>query len=116
MVNLKDNVWIEGFDKEIDIAYYELAEAIGSGLKDFIYKGKTSDITEEIAKEVLLSHPYSSAQCECYFEYDNPELDLDNTSCQCRDNPNKSRSDYLWDWKESIQSACNQEYCIIFKK
>ena len=114
MVNLKDNIWVEAFATKMKMVL-KLSKG-GYINTPIIYFGKTSAIPEEIAKEVLLLHPYSSAQCECYFEYDNPELDLDNTSCQCRDNPNKSRSDYLWDWKESIQSACNQEYCIIFKK
>ena len=95
MVNLKDNVWIEGFDREIDIAYYELAEAIGSGMKDFIYRGKTSDIPEEIAKECV-----GCFKNEYYLDY-------------------SSDIKYLYEFKtakESIQSACNQEYCIIFKK
>ena len=110
MVNLKDNIWIEGF---CNIEKYD--EMIVS-ISAILYHGKTSDIPEEVAKKSLLLHPYSSGQCKCYFEYDNPELDLDNKLCQCRNNPNKSRNDHLWDWKESIQSACNQEYCIIFKK
>lgn len=118
MVNLKDNIWIEGFDMH-EVGHFMVTKDrnfIGDIAKKIIYSGKTSDIPEEIAKKSLLLHPYSSGQCKCYFEYDNPELDLDNKSCRCRNNPNKSRNDHLWDWKESIQSACNQEYCIIFKK
>ena len=114
MVNLKDNIWIEGFGtKRKMVIKLSKGAYIGTPI---VYFGKTSDISEEIAKKVLLLHPYSTCQCKCYFEYDNPELDLDNESYQCKNNPNKSRNDYLWDWKESIQSACNQEYCIIFKK
>ena len=95
MVNLKDNVWIEGFDMEIDIAYYELAEAIGGGMKDFIYKGKTSDIPEDIAKECVDWHEFDLDH-KLYYNYDG--------------------TNWKYTAKESIKSACNQEYCIIFKK
>ena len=99
MKNLKDNIWIKGFYKEIDIAYYELAEAIGGGMKDFIYKGKTSDIPEEIAKECVKHIGSLGEGYGGYFDHNSKDWMYHlNTS------------------KESIQSACNQEYCIIFKK
>ena len=64
-------------------------------LSELIYAGKTSDISEEIAKECV-----GCFKNEYYLDY-------------------SSEIKYLYEFKTakgSIQSACNQEYCIIFKK
>lgn len=114
MINLKDNIWIEGFDYESRV-YYDVIAVEGYN-DNLIYCGKTSEIPEELAKSILPLHPYAIKDYPCYFEYDNPELELDNSSTQCKNNPRKSRNDYLWKAKESIQSASSQEYCIIYKK
>ena len=54
MSQLKDNIRIHGLDNEIDIEYCELLDAMSvSGVKDYVYKGKTSDIPEDIAKECV---------------------------------------------------------------
>ena len=89
MVRLKDNIWIEGF---CNIEKYD--EMIVS-ISAILYHGKTSDIPEEIAKECV-----GCFKNEYYLDY-------------------SSEIKYLYEFKtakESIQSACNQEYCIIFKK
>lgn len=99
MVNLKDNIWIEGFNRH-EAGHFMITKDrnfIGDIAKEIIYSGNTSDIPEEIAKECVLNwrtdglyHNYQSVS-----QY---EEILFRTA------------------KESIQSACNQEYCIIFKK
>ena len=101
MVNLKDNVWIEGFDMH-EVGHFMVTKDrnfIGDIAKKIIYSGKTSDIPEEMAKECVSFH--FSNECKIYYN-------------------NYSKIENIISWqntaKESIQSACNQEYCIIFKK
>lgn len=66
-VNLKDNIWIEGFDNistwNTKLCYFG---QVSEKQIEVIWRGKTSEIPEEIAKE-------------------------------------------------SIQSACDKHYCIIYK-
>lgn len=83
-VNLKDNIWIQGFDSFITLSF-----ALAAGVKP-IYAGKTSEIPEELAKECVLP-PVNG-----YRNYKNLWINV-NTA------------------KESIQSACPEEYCIIYK-
>ena len=89
MKNLKDNIWIEGF---CNIEKYD--EMIVS-LSAILYHGKTSDVPEEIAKECVDWHEFDSDH-KLYYNYDG--------------------TNWKYTAKESIKSACNQEYCIIFKK
>ena len=97
MVNLKDNIWIEGFDMH-EVGHFMVTKDrnfIMDIAKKIIYSGKTSDIPEELAKECV-----DCFKNEYYLDY-------------------SSEIKYLYEFKtakESIQSACNQEYCIIFKK
>ena len=83
-VNLKNNIWIEGFGSFITLSF-----ALAAGVKP-IYAGKTSEIPEELAKECVLP-PVNG-----YRNYKNLWINV-NTA------------------KESIQSACPEEYCIIYK-
>ena len=97
---LKDNIFIEGYNKK------DLGALIAIELEDFgyniIYNGKTSEIPEEIAKGCADFHPnihYKDYSIEGY----------------------KKVKDWTDNWtkltaKESIQSACNQTYCIIYKE
>lgn len=87
-INLKDNIWIEGFEK-----YHLLLTKIATIDKLIIYQGKTSEISEELAikciKEGFLS-------CD-YMNYHNKIIEFETA-------------------KESIQSACDKKYCIIYKE
>ena len=90
---LKDSIWIEGFDTMQSIDYCELLDAMSlCGIKSYIYKGKTSDIPEELAKECV-----------------HVGVLTDN----CKDY--QSGFNIFETAKESIKSACSQEYCIIYK-
>ena len=95
-VNLKDNIWIEGFDKLPII--WELPNHI---LIDSIeWHGKTSEIPEELAKECIQKIlPYTSKLYgkDMFCDYSKKEI-----GCELA--------------LESIQSACPEEYCIIYKK
>lgn len=96
-INLKEKIFIEGFDNPKDYFLNPSNEIIKAS--KIIYSGKTSEISEELAKEcvtnygILNDNPFHNYKVESqYFEY------LFKTA------------------KESIQSACSQEYCIIYKE
>ena len=101
MINTKDDIWIEGFDtieaKNDELRY--LCNVSENMLSELIYAGKTSDISEEIAKECVKCIDSLGEGYGGYFDYNS-----------------KDWMYHLNTAKESIQSACNQEYCIIFKK
>ena len=97
MVNLKDNIWIEGFDMH-EVGHFMVTKDrnfIGDIAKKIIYSGKTSEIPEEIAKECVSELWFLTEKVGYTNNLD--ELEYKRA-------------------KESIQSACNQEYCIILKK
>ena len=105
MINLKDDIWIEGCDKN------EPFDKINGGDNFFnlfhlldkdkiIYLGKTSEIPRDLAKSLLkidekLSH-WEDYDDVFYMSYDG---DI-------------SHSDY----RDSLKSTCDKEYCIIYKK
>lgn len=97
-VNLKDNIWIQGFDSFITLSF-----ALAAGVKP-IYAGKTSEIPEEILRDVCELQNYFNT-----LEYINQDIDRYK---------NYKVTEYTWydcTAKESIQSACPEEYCIIYK-
>ena len=105
-VNLKDNIWIEGFDTLdwlnahiFPLEYFEI-----------LYKGKTSEIPEELVEECVIQFCLckgtplddgSILQEDIYFGFKNYK-------------PGFGVVDFETP-KESIQSACDKEYCIIYK-
>jgi hypothetical protein len=97
MVNIKDNIWIEGFDT-IEEMSNKLSHLIiiDNIMSELIYSGKTSEIPEELAKECVVS--------------------LNNTCIYVNYKLSTRLVGYFNDVIKSIQSACDQEYCIIFKK
>ena len=103
MVNLKDDIWIKGFDtieaKNDELRY--LCHVSENMLSELIYAGKTSDISEEIAKECV--EVTATGLFKNYIRSDEKVQDYGMQ-------PISTTA------KESIQSACNREYCIIFKK
>lgn len=91
--NLKDNIWIEGYNNRV----YPITALNREDVYDVLYAGKTSEIPEDVVKECL-AFPlmgdfvdYSSHNSEC------PSYIAVSTI------------------KESIQSACDKPYCIIYK-
>ena len=99
MVNLKDNIWIEGFGTKRKMVI-ELSKGAHIDTP-IVYFGKTSDIPEEIAKKCV--ELTSTGLYKSYIWNDDKVEEygiqpLSNTA------------------KESVQSACNREYCIVFKK
>ena len=99
MINLKDNIWIEGFDDRFDCA---IAGYNGNVL---LYEGKTSEIPKEIAKECVEQiGEWFIGNTPIYQNY----IDENNIPVMKRH--------VILNSKQSIQSACEKEYCIIYKK
>lgn len=97
-INLKDNIWIEGFD-EIASGYI-LQDKIITICDNIIYSVKTSEIPEELAKEcVKLLTPKHAISLYQNYKYKLPQL-VSFTRTTAR---------------ESIKTACYKEYCIIYK-
>ena len=112
MINLKGDIWIAGFgtieDKDDKLRYlFHVSENMASEL---IYAGKTLDIPEEIAKECVIQYDIEKGELidefvveeDILFGFKNYKEGFGVLDFQTA--------------KESIQSACNREYCIIFKK
>lgn len=98
--NLKDNIWIDGFDKMISIINLGATYEQHPQFYEVLYKGKTSEIPEELVmKYIELLTPGCMISLWRNYKYDKPQP-VDITYCSA---------------KESIQSACPQEYCIIYK-
>ena len=96
-VNLKENIWIEGFDTEVLCLHNYLSIQNKHYPIDMcIYSGKTSEIPEELAKECA------------------EIIELTDTKYLCVDY--NGNSPCFLSAKQSIQSACQEEYCIIYKE
>lgn len=96
-IELKQGIFIEGFDDIKDWQDRNIINAVFKDVKE-IYSGKTSEIPEEIASQCCKYHTIYEGNIH-YKEYGNITW---------------STYPYI-EAKESIQSACNKEYCIIYK-
>lgn len=102
--NLKDNIWIEGFNNQGDLGHQCFSFAAYHLNENILYSGKTSDIPEELAKEcVKWEHIVLSATA------------IKTGSGQTYKDYSGEKRWYIYSAKESIQSACSQPYCIIYK-
>lgn len=98
-INTKNNIWIEGFssilgeynEKLGQYSYYDKDKIV-------MYYGKTSEISEEIAKECVKQYTIDGHEEE-FIGYDDYLVSYN----------------YFRTAKESIQSACSFEYCIIYR-
>lgn len=105
-IELKNKTFIEGFD---DIALWNqkicyLGQVSEKDI-ELLYSGKTSEIPEELAKECVNTIPH-------YF-YGMRIVDTDGNDVLFKNykiNKFVKRSG-----KRSIQSACPNEFCIIYK-
>ena len=93
---LKDNIFIEGFDSNEELYNFKNNLCIVGEPLPYIWLGKTSEIPEEIAKECVNKVIDDHGRMDGYENYNSPII--------------------LNAPKESIQSACNQTYCIIYKE
>jgi hypothetical protein len=109
MVNLKDNIWIEGFDNnQVAFTAFEKMTQLANGT---IYAGETRSIPEELAGEYVQQNGLVKGTQlddgiivgeDVFFGYKNYKEGFGILEYRTA--------------KESIQSACDKEYCIIIKK
>ena len=111
MKNLKDNIWIEGFDTNYEVYSFKDTICFFGEATPHIYIGKTSEIPEELAKECVIQFGLCKGTQlddgiillgDVYFGFKNYK-------------PGFGVVDFETP-KESIQSACDKEYCIIYKR
>ena len=105
-VKLKDSIWIEGFVTQTGVDL-ELLSDNKSFLRDCIfdefnsnllYEGKTSEIPEELASQC----------CKYQNSYEGEPFYTEYGDITWGTYPYETA-------KESIQSACQSEFCIIYK-
>lgn len=94
---LKDATYIEGFDTEWEYRQYLYGVGGVNRQLDIIYQGKTSEISEDLAKTCV---KFSGSSVKDY---------------ALSREPHPQVYDNKFTGKESIQTACSQDYCIIFK-
>lgn len=100
-INLKGDFWIRGFDTNEEVYNFKDSICFLGEPVPYIYIGKTSEISEEMAKRCVEIHPNIG-----FKNYNVPS--------------HIKIKDWTSNWdkftaKESIQSACDKEYCIIYK-
>lgn len=109
--NIKDNIWIEGFSTPLKrdnriLDFLEKGHCENGNwvvdspeIVEIIYSGKTSEITEEVAKKCVGGWDYAHIDYQNIGEYAGYGGDA---GC-------------FRTAKNSIQSACDQEFCIIYE-
>lgn len=113
-INLKDGIWISGFDQEslFSIGFADLYKTA-----EILYVGKTSEIPEELAKEVVRHEGLEAGTqmddgeilSEDYFiGYKQYEENIDLSTA-------KLLLSHFTTAKESIKSACKDDHCLIYK-
>lgn len=95
-INLKDNIWIEGSD----VSPFTLSDnfPILQASRSIIFGGKTSNIKEKLARKIVSYH--FSNECNIYYK---DYSKLENILA------------FHLTAKDSLLSACNKKYCIIYK-
>lgn len=94
-VELKNKIFIEGFNTSKEMVREQIGRNKELEFRTTLYEGKTSEISEELAKECVLVW-FFGKEFDSFEDYNN-------------------RSNGFNTAKESIQSACQSEYCIIYK-
>ena len=112
MVNLKGDIWIEGFDAECLLGSFEYG--LFSLMIKKIYAGRTEDIPEEFSRNIVRDIVLSTGVF--YINYRKMAALKDHI-----ENRRVWHNQIVWEpmcktAKESILTACNKPYCIIFKK
>ncbi|MCK9575566.1 MAG: hypothetical protein M0R51_06375 [Clostridia bacterium] len=92
-IYVKKDIFIEGFDNEWQYRQKLYGKTGISNSVELLYQGKTSEISEELAIKIA----EKGELCEFYWDYNLDDYSKNITA------------------KESIQSACDKEYCIIYK-
>lgn len=95
-IQLKDKIWLISYKTLCGLS---IGEDVVLDKFDLIYSGRVSEISEEIAEKCADYNYFASM----YLLYDSPSED-------------GILADYrAMTAKRSIQSACKDEYCLIYK-
>ena len=113
-LNLKDNIWIEGFTRKelFNLSKEDWRDIVDDVSVDkMLYSGKTSEIPEEILQQVVNSSVCINTVDNLvrYADYSSNTIILKSRGKLTKVSKSFSSA------KESIQSACNKEYCMIYK-
>lgn len=109
-INLKGDFWIRGFDTNEEVYNFKDSICFLGEPVPYIYIGKTSEIPEDLAEKCVIQFGLckgtqlddgSILQEDIYFGFKNYK-------------PGFGVVDFETP-KESIQSACSDEFCIIYK-
>lgn len=108
---LKDNIWIKGLDSIPILKDIKDSDMLYNGVLHIIYSGKTSKIPEEMLQQVVHSSicVNSVDNLVRYADYSSNTVNLKVRGKLTKVNKSFATA------KESIQSACNKEFCIIYK-
>lgn len=104
-IELKPGIFIEGFDNQMSNNDLDRYNFIYLSESTVLYRGKTSEIPEELAKELVDTIPHILFGVKIVDIYGNAVL-FKNYKI----NKFTKRSG-----KRSIRSACPFNYCIIYK-
>lgn len=97
--NLKDNIWIDGFDTKEQYNYACFGFSVLENDNAILYNGEMSDISEEIAKKyVVRIERNGDRSVFVFYKNYNGTIDAFPTA------------------QRSIKSACDKKYCIIYTK
>lgn len=99
MTQLKEGIFIERFDTTEEVYEGLKKNDLYAGSPNKIYMGKTSEISEGLVSNYVsyIDNPENNDKNIHFKNYNHSFLGVETA-------------------KESIKSACNKEYCIIYKK
>lgn len=103
---LKDGIWIEGFNSEHEFRRLLYGRRGISFSIDLIYQGKTSEIPEDVAKKCVKTAPL------IFDGYDLVDNCGNNVVFKNYETGGFGKRSGI----RSIQSACKEPYCIVYKK
>lgn len=103
-VNLKDDIFIDGFDSELSAVSTGASMWFGKNMELLLYAGRTSEIPEELAEEYACRIIENTIGADLPLEFKGNWYNHIDYCNHCKTA------------KQSIQSACPEEYCIIYKE
>lgn len=110
---LKEGIFTEGFEREADLGYcyFNFAANKSFDLSNIIFQGKTEDIPEEVIKDCVIQNGLTKGTV-----LDDGKV-LDKDVSFGYKQYKEGFGVYEFETaKQSIQSACDKQFCIIYKE
>ena len=129
-INLKDNIFIKGYDDKFSAVYAGRFMDFGKGMELMLYAGKTKDIPEDVAKEIIESKfgdsTINGEPITTYKGYTDITAKSYPYGCTSHLSPRQREEDWINQGRQtskfyhltammSLLEACKEEYCIIYK-